>query len=255
MCLIHFQYGEHPIFQLIVVANRDEIYDRPAEPAHFWEDEPEILAGRDLLEMGTWLGISKNGRFAALTNFRDPSLPKRPRSRGEIVRNFLKESVHPSEFIDELAKMKDCYGGFNVIVGDQNRLMHYNNIFDEKNEIFPGVHSVSNHTLNTPWPKVVKGKKRLVEYLKNNPGQVDIDELFEIVMDREIAPDEELPDTGVGLEMERNLSPAFIQLPHYGTRCSTVLLIDREGNVTFVERTFNSGHFKFEKSFRFKIQK
>jgi len=89
MCLIHFQYGEHPIFQLIVVANRDEIYDRPAEPAHFWEDEPEILAGRDLLEMGTWLGISKNGRFAALTNFRDPSLPKRPRSRGEIVRNFF----------------------------------------------------------------------------------------------------------------------------------------------------------------------
>jgi len=255
MCLIHFHYKEHPIYQLIVIANRDEIYDRPTAPAHFWEDEPEILAGRDLLQMGTWLGISKNGRFAAITNFRDPTLPERPRSRGEIVRNFLAGQVPPKDFIENLAKEKDCYGGFNVILWDGEHLLHYNNIFDEKYEISQGTHSVSNHTLNTPWPKVVKGKGRLEEYIKTHPHLVHIDDLFEIMMDREIAPDEELPDTGVGLEMERNLSATFIQLPHYGTRCSTVLLIDKEWNVTFVERTFNSGNFKFEKRFQFKIEK
>ncbi|MED3660862.1 NRDE family protein [Ureibacillus sp. FSL K6-8385] len=254
MCLIHLHFKNHPMYQLIIAANRDEVYDRPTEPAHFWEDEPGILAGRDLLEMGTWMGVSKNGRFAAITNFRDPSLPKKPRSRGEIVRNFLKSSVHPKEFIDELAKEKDSYGGFNVIVGDPEQLFHYNNILDEKNEIKPGTHSISNHTLNTPWPKVVKGKARFADYIQRNLGKLDIEKLFEIMMDREIAPDEQLPDTGVGLEMERKLSPAFIQLPHYGTRCSTVLLIDHEQNVTFVERTFNSGNLKFEKRFHFKIE-
>lgn len=254
MCLIHLHYDNHPIYKLIVVANRDEFYNRPAQPAHFWEDEPNILAGRDLLQMGTWLGISKNGRFAAITNFRDPSLPDGPRSRGEIVRNFLKDSLRPKEFIERLAKLKNSYGGFNVIVWHKDQLFHYNNILDEKNEIPPGTHSISNHTLNTPWPKVVKGKTRLAEYMSNHPGEVHIDELFEIVMDREMAPDDQLPNTGVGLEMERNLSPAFIKLPHYGTRCSTVLLIGHDRNVTFVERTFHHGEFQFEKRFHFQIE-
>lgn len=255
MCLIHFHYQEHPIYKLIVVANRDEFYDRPAKPAHFWEDEPDILAGRDLLQMGTWLGVSRNGRFAPITNYRDPSLPAKPRSRGEIVRNFLKDARHPKDFVDELVTTKDYYGGYNVIVWHEDHLLHYNNIFNEINEIQPGTHSISNHTLNTPWPKVVKGRARLAEYIQNNTGKLNIDELFEIVMDREIAPDEQLPNTGVGLEMERNLSSAFIQLPHYGTRCSTVLLIDEDGNITFVERTFDKGNFLFEKNFHIKIEK
>lgn len=254
MCLIHFHYLEHPIYQLILVANRDEFYKRPSEPAHFWEDEPLILAGRDLEQMGTWLGVSKKGKFAAITNFRDPRLPVRPFSRGEIVRKFLANSMHPEDFIAELQELRDSYGGYNVIVGEGDVLLHYNNILDEKNEISPGTHSVSNHSLNTPWPKVVKGKSRLSEYVKNHPEKLEIDELFEIVMDRTIAPDHELPDTGVGLEMERNLSASFIHLSHYGTRASTLLLIDYEKNVTFVERTFEKGELQFEKRYEFKIE-
>lgn len=167
----------------------------------------------------------------------------------------MKDARHPKDFVDELVTTKDYYGGYNVIVWHEDHLLHYNNIFNEINEIQPGTHSISNHTLNTPWPKVVKGRARLAEYIQNNTGKLNIDELFEIVMDREIAPDEQLPNTGVGLEMERNLSSAFIKLPHYGTRCSTVLLIDEDWNITFVERTFDKGNFLFEKNFHIKIEK
>lgn len=254
MCLIHFNYNEHPIYQFILVANRDEFYSRPTKPADFWEDEPHILAGRDLLQMGTWLGVSKNGRFAAITNFRAPTLPERPFSRGEIVKKFLTNPIQPNQFINQLENERDSYGGYNVIIFDGNVLLHYNNILDEKHEISPGTHSISNYSLNTPWPKVVKGKALLSKYVKNHPRKIQIDELFQIVMDREIAPDDQLPNTGVGLEMERKLSPSFIQLPHYGTRCSTVLLVDYDQNVTFVERTFHNGELQFEKQFEFQIE-
>ena len=254
MCLIHFHYKEHPIYQLIIVANRDEFYNRPTKQAHFWEDEPEILAGRDLLQKGTWLGISKNGKFAAITNFRDPRLPERPYSRGNIVRNFLTASTTPKDFVDQLERERDSYVGYNVIISDGKEFYHYNNILNEKNEIPPGTHSISNHSLNTPWPKVVKGKSLLSNYLKNHPERIQISDLFDILMDREIAPDDQLPDTGVGLEMERYLSSSFICLPHYGTRCSTVLLVDYEKNVTFVERTYEKGEFQFENRFEFKIK-
>lgn len=254
MCLIHFHYKDHPIYQFILVANRDEFYNRPTKHADFWEDEPSILAGRDLLQMGTWLGVSKNGRFAAITNFRDPTLPERPLSRGDIVKKFLTENTKPEHFINNLENQRESYGGYNVIIGDGNALLHYNNILDEKNEINPGTHSVSNFSLNTLWPKVVKGKSLLSDYVKKHSGKLEIDELFQIVMDREVAPDDQLPNTGVGLEMERHLSASFIHLPHYGTRCSTVLLVDYDQNVTFVERTFHQGEFQFEKRFEFQIE-
>lgn len=118
------------------------------------------------------------------------------------------------------------------------------------NEITPGTHSLSNHTLNTPWPKVAKGKKRLAEYVQSCPSEVAINSLFDIISDQTMAEDAELPETGIGLEMERLLSPLFIKIPNYGTRSSTVLLIDTENHVTFVERTFQDGEFQVEKSFR-----
>lgn len=254
MCLINFSFHQHPIYKLIIVANRDEFYARPTKEAHFWEDEPSILAGRDLQQMGTWLGISKNGRFAAITNYRDPSLPEIGRySRGEIVRNFLTSNENPYTFISNLAKNREDFAGFNVLLGNSNQLLHYNNILDEKTEIAPGTHSLSNHTLNTPWPKVIKGKTRLQEVQERNSEEINIDELFQILLDPQQAPDEKLPNTGVGIEMERALSSLYIHIPpNYGTRSSTVLLIDQNDQVTFVERTFNGGNFKSEQRFEFK---
>lgn len=247
MCLVNFQFQTHPTYPLIVVANRDEFYERPTEPAHFWEDHPTILAGRDLLQMGTWLGVSKAGRFAALTNFRDPQLKPGHLSRGDIVRDFLIGQQEPLDFIEELKKSRDSYGGYNIVFGDSRQLFHYNNILDEMNEVSPGTHSLSNHTLNTPWPKVEKGKQRLTECLLLE--EVQVEPLFELLKDENVAQDSELPDTGVGIELERSLSPLFIQMPNYGTRSSTVLLMDENQKITFAERTYHKGKMHSEKFF------
>lgn len=254
MCIVNFHFQDHPMYKLIVVANRDEYYERPTKSAHFWEDEPNILAGRDLLQKGTWLGISKEGRFAAITNYRDPSMPETGRySRGEIIRKYLTRGIEPESFMNKLMKSRTNYGGYNIIFGNQNRLFHYNNILDESKIIDAGTHSVSNHSLNTPWPKVLKGKSNLQEYVQSHQENVHINDLFQIAADRSIAKDEELPHTGVGIEMERLLSPLFIKMENYGTRSSTILLIDKEDQVTFVERTFLDGEFQYDKQYKFSI--
>jgi len=253
VCLINFHYDHDSKYRLIVAANRDEVYQRPTDPAHFWSDIPSIIAGRDLLQMGTWLGMSKEGRFAAITNYRDPRLPERPYSRGDITKTFLSNTTNARTFIQELKETRDLYGGYNVLLWDGDELLHYNNIFDEKNIISPGTHSLSNSTLNTPWPKVVKGRTLLSQYIQESQENIQIEDLFQILKDREKAPDDQLPDTGVGIEMERNLSPLFIHIPYYGTRCSTVLLVTQDGHVTFVERTYHKGKFQFEKSYQFQL--
>lgn len=253
MCLINFHFKDHPNYKLIVAANRDEAYQRPTAPAHFWEDNPHILAGRDLLQMGTWFGITRQGRFAALTNYRDPSQqPGGKISRGEIVKQYLETDTNPIQYLESIHQHHDNYQGFNVIVGDQDQLYYYNN--NEKNiiEIEKGTHGVSNHMLNTPWPKVQKGKQQLRHYVKSEQ-HLDENILFDILFDSELALDHELPNTGVGLELERQLSPLFIRTPNYGTRSSTVLLIDQENNVTFIERTYQNGQYKSEARFSFQI--
>jgi len=253
MCLINFHFQDHPKYKLVVVANRDESYARPTASADFWEDNQNILAGRDLLQGGTWLGVTKTGRFAALTNYRDPSLPTSGRvSRGAIVRQYLSADVEPLEFIRKLAEDRSLYDGFNIIVGGGDQLVHYNNILDETNVITPGTHSLSNHTLNTPWPKVVKGRQQLKDYMQANQNTLEFRSLFEIISDRTIAEDKDLPHTGVGLELERALSSLFIKTPNYGTRSSTVLLIDKKDEITFIERAFIEGELYEEKRFTFK---
>lgn len=252
-CLVNIHFQEHPIYKLIVAANRDEFYERPTAATDFWKDQPAILAGRDLCQMGTWLGVTKDGRFAALTNYRNPGGETGHFSRGDIVRDFLANGENPIDFIQTLAKNKGNYNGYNVVVGDGNQLFHYNNILNEMKEIPSGTHSLSNHTLNTPWPKVTKGKKRLGDYVGSHQGEIQVDSLFDIISDRTIAEDTELPQTGIGLELERALSPLFIRIPSYGTRSSTVLLIDKKDNVTFVERTFYEGEYHSEQRFTFKI--
>ena len=249
MCLINFHYNEHPTYKLIVAANRDEFYMRPTAPADYWSDNPEILAGRDLLYMGTWLGVTRSGRFAALTNYRDPrEISVDKKSRGDIVASFLSETVSPEEYLETLKRKKDDYAGFNILVGDFDSLYYFSNKQAEIKRISEGTHGLSNQLLNTAWPKVVKGRNKLRDYVLAN-DIVNTDALFDIISDTDVAPDARLPNTGIGLDLERQLSPLFIKTPTYGTRSSTVLLIGHDQSITFVERTFKNGELNGVKRF------
>ena len=254
MCLINFQFQEHPNYKLIIAANRDEFYKRPTAPVHFWEDEPTILAGRDLLQMGTWLGITKQGRFGALTNYRDPAhMTNDKTSRGEIISNYLIGDISAEDYLTSLNMKKEDYNGFNLIIGSPDQMFYYNNIEGQIIKISTGTHGLSNHFLNTPWPKVTSGKKMLHDYLVKQE-LIQPNELFDILSDAKIAEDLHLPKTGIDIKLERQLSPIFIKTAEYGTRCSTVLLVDKENNVTFIERTYQNGLFKNEIQFIFHIE-
>lgn len=254
MCLILFQFQQHHNYKLVLASNRDESYNRPTAQAQFWDDEPSILAGRDLLQMGTWLGITTSGRIAGLTNFRHPDhLRPGKLSRGEIVTNFLLNSKTSEEYLHELAQRRDAYVGYNILVGSPDELKYYSNVEDKITTIQPGIHGLSNHFLDTPWPKVEMGKKKLQSYLQQ-VEVVDPEVLFTILADSEEAGVEALPDTGIGIELEKKLSPMFIKMPDYGTRCSTIVTIDQDNHVTFIERTFESGSFKNEAKFEFQVQ-
>lgn len=252
MCIIFFSYQQHPEFPLLVAANRDEYYKRPTAQVGFWKDQPNVLSGRDLEQGGTWMGITRTGRFAALTNYRDP-LQNSPnkRSRGELVGHFLTGTDEPSEYLKQVQDESKHYNGFNLLVGDAEHLYYFSSQLNEIERVGPGMYGLSNAALNTPWPKVSWGRKKFQEMLEK--GEIQADSLFSLLTDIEPAPDEELPDTGVGRDWERILSPVFIQSPHYGTRSSTVLSINAEKQVTFTERTYRENkqryqevHFSFD---------
>ena len=235
MCLITFAYQTHPNFPLIVVANRDEFYERPSKQAHYWPDAPTIFAGRDLQSNGTWLGVTKDGQFAAVTNYRDPSLPDiGEKSRGELVHQFL-NGVDLSIFLKELHHSKAAYGGYNFIGYAKGQMIHYNNILDEGGFVEPGIHAVSNASLNTPWPKVTFAKSMLEQNLYH-PEQLPT-----ILLNKTIAPDSELPDTGVGLHLERILSAPFVQTSGYGTRSNATIWLDENEAITLTEQLFEEG--------------
>jgi len=241
VCLILFAVGSHPIYKLVIAANRDEFYERPSAPASFWPDAPHLFAGRDLRAGGTWLGVTRKGRIAAITNYRDPaSMKMNAPSRGELVTNYLLGDESPLEYLNDLEGRGKEYNGFNLIVGTEDVLCWYSNRGDGVYPIAPGVHGLSNHLLDTPWPKVSRGKEALARLLSEG-RELSPEALFQILLDRSIAPDEKLPDTGVGTQMERLLSPLFITISDYGTRSSSVVLVDRQDRVTFVERTYDPG--------------
>lgn len=236
MCLILLAWCAHPDYPLVVAANRDEFFARPTEPAGFWPEAPQVLAGRDLKAGGTWLGVSLNGRFAALTNYRDPARIKTGApSRGELVSRFLKGLQSPTAYIEELESCAGRYNGFNLVFGDPGGLWCFSNCGDGERKLAPGVYGLSNHLLDTPWPKVARGKSALNAALRALPNEVP---LLALLRDDNIAPDEALPRTGVSLEWERLLSAAFVRSPGYGTRSATVLLMDAAGNVRFIEQGF-----------------
>jgi uncharacterized protein with NRDE domain len=238
MCLILLSYKMHPNYRLILAANRDEFYNRPTAPLDYWADYPDVLAGRDLKDNGTWLGVTPSGRIAAVTNYRDPAarMQNAP-SRGILTRNYLTTDSSPRSYLKDVSKKGNSFNGFNLIVGDANGLFYYSNRTTSVQKLKPGLYGISNHLLDTPWPKVKKGKIRLQGQL-NRKQKIDLEKIFEILSDRSLPPDDELPDTGVGLDRERMLSPLFIISPDYGTRSSSVVLIGKSGRVTFWERTF-----------------
>ncbi|MFO0592622.1 MAG: NRDE family protein [Polyangiaceae bacterium] len=239
MCLIVFGASTHPRYRLVLAANRDELYARPAERAHVWPGPRGVVAGVDVEAGGTWLGVTRAGRFAALTNYRDPrdmrsKDPSEP-SRGALVRDFLEGDASPTAYVASVAERGALYRGFNLIAGDADTVAYTSNRGAAPIAVSPGIHGLSNHLLDTPWPKVERGKRALRDALADE--DVDVDRLLAALHDESRPPDADLPDTGVGLALERVLSPMFIRSPGYGTRCTSALLIDREGRVTFVERT------------------
>jgi uncharacterized protein with NRDE domain len=237
MCILLVAHDAHPDYRLVLAANRDEEYDRPAAPAEFWQDAPEVLAGRDLRDGGTWLGVTRAGRWAALTNFREAA-PRRDGapSRGGLVAGFLRSSKGPEEFVRSQASGADTYNGFSLLCGDTGTLAFLSNRDGAPRVLAPEIYGLSNGPLDTPWPKVELGKRGLADLLES-PPPLDEAAAFALMADVSRPPDEDLPHTGVGLEIERALSPIFVATERYGTRCSTLLTIDRARAVLFVERT------------------
>ncbi|MBO0959398.1 NRDE family protein [Neobacillus sp. MM2021_6] len=246
MCLILFAYQVHPEYKLIVAANRDEFYQRPTAPAHFWEDQPEILAGRDLEKMGTWMGITASGRFAALTNYRNPrESTDGKHSRGKLVADALKYNGDSKDYMKQIVRHKDLFPGYNLLAGDGDELFYYSNIGNKLEELEPGLYGVSNHLLNSEWPKVQKGKEGLTQIIHGKKEEL-VEKLFLLLQNSDPAQDESLPKTGVSLEMERMLSPLFIKSEKYGTRSSTVLLLS-EKEIQYVERVYTTDTVKDQK--------
>ncbi|RFB12575.1 NRDE family protein [Bacillus sp. HNG] len=250
MCLILFAYQAHPVYKLIVAANRDEFLQRPTAPIHFWEDEPTLLAGRDLEKMGTWMGVTTFGRFAALTNYRDPSeILEGKQSRGKLVKDALTYNGAITEYMKQLEKTNSQYPGYNLLVGDLDNLYYYSNAGKIIEKVKPGIHGLSNHLLDTNWPKVKRGKDGLSTIIN---GENLVENLLELLQNTDRPNDNLLPKTGVSLEWERILSSLFIQTNGYGTRSSTVLLM-AEAEIQYVERTFSSSGTS-DQTFRFPVK-
>jgi uncharacterized protein with NRDE domain len=238
LCLIVLAWQARPGLPLLVAANRDEWRERPAAPAHWWPDSPGIFAGRDLQARGTWMGVTRGGRFAAVTNFRDPS-ERRPaaHSRGELVTQFLLSSDAPRDFMVALVARASRYSSFNLIAGDGASLWYFGSRAGEARSIPPGVHALSNHLLDEPWPKVDRGRAAMQDALLQPDPSAD---LFTMLGDRATAPDELLPKTGVAPEWERRLSAPLVAGEDYGTRCSTVIAFAAFRAISFEERTLDA---------------
>lgn len=252
MCLVAFSYRQHSHYDLIFVANRDEFYERPTRAAQFWEEHPGILAGKDLKAGGTWMGINRAGEFSALTNVRDPDMKKEdPPSRGRLVLEYLAGPDEPGCYLQKIDREADRYDGFNLLTGTPDSLFYYSNKTRSVQQLESGLYGLSNHLLNTPWPKVTRAKKELSKQLASS--SIDEEALFELLKDDSLAPETELPDTGIPKELERAVSPVFIRTERYGTRCSTLLLIDKNGEVTFEERRFKPGSTKLSEASRYEF--
>lgn len=241
MCLIVLAIHQHSQRPLLVAANRDEFYRRPSAAAEFWPEDRHILGGRDLQGQGTWLAVSRSGRWAAVTNVRNPrDMQPGRRSRGWLVRDYLLGNENPAEYLGALQREAEAYPGFNLLVGDGPAVWYFSSRgAADPQRLQPGIYGLSNALLNTPWPKVQSARTALADLLRAaDPPAAP--ELFALLADEQCAADAELPSTGVSLEWERTLSPRFIRSADYGTRCSTVFSLLPSGALEFRERSFSA---------------
>ncbi|MFY0688011.1 MAG: NRDE family protein [Cyclobacteriaceae bacterium] len=254
MCLIVFAKNYHPDYPFILIANRDEFYERPTAPAEFWESSAHLLAGRDLKAMGTWMGITKSGRFAALTNYRDlENINPEAKSRGHLCTDFLLDARSGVDFLKDVNSQSDQYNGFNLLVMNEDEMHHYSNYEHKINVVDPGVFGLSNALFDTPWPKVTLLKERFKTLIDQ---EVSHDGLLQLLADDKKAEDEHLPATGVSYEWEKALSSICIKTEQYGTCSSTVLTMDRSGLVKFTEKLYPVGQrIESQNTFEFKLEK
>lgn len=259
MCLILFSFHQHPLYKFILTANRDEFYARKTEAASYWPDHKNIIGGRDLEAIredgtcGTWMGMTTTGKIAMITNYRDfKNLKPTAPSRGHLVSDYLIWDVNPKAYFQMLEKNKNEYNGFNLIIGDANNLMYFCNYKEGAEKILPGTYGLSNHLLETPWPKLELAKSKMKYILYKST--IDPEELLEMMRDESQASDNLLPETGISLAKEKALSSMFIKTNGYGTRSTTVVLVKHSGETVFAERTYNLNDFSFEtRRFEFKI--
>ncbi len=240
MCLIAFAWRAHPDYDLVLAANRDEFHARATQAAHAWPDHPQIYAGRDGVAGGAWCGVTPDGRFAAVTNFRDMQAPQEDKkSRGWLVRDYLAGALSAREYCVALDAAKQEYGGFNLLVGDKEDMFYLGNR-DARGilGVPPGVHAISNGVLGDEWPKTRRASQGLSQAI--GPADIDAEALFRLLEDDEPAGAEQLPDTGVGQALEKMLSPVFVRSPQYGTRASTLILRANNGGLRFLERAFDA---------------
>ncbi|MBC9252652.1 hypothetical protein A9179_20500 [Pseudomonas alcaligenes] len=236
MCLIVFAWRPGHPQPLVLAANRDEFYNRPSQALAEWPDAPGVYAGRDLQAGGTWLGVSADGRFAALTNIRDPRQTQGPRSRGELPVDFLRGQLTPLDYLSQVCGRLDQYSGFNLLLGDRHALYFFNSDEGQPRQLEAGLYGLSNADLDTPWPKVLRATAYLAEALDDAQPHA----LLELLRDRSQPPRVLLPDTGIGVDWELLLSSIFIVGPGYGTCASSALLLGADGRVELVERSYDS---------------
>jgi uncharacterized protein with NRDE domain len=236
MCLLAVAIRSHPRLPLIIAGNRDEFHARPSQGAHWWSDYPDIVGGRDLQAGGTWLAMHRNGRFAAVTNFRDAQHESGDlRSRGHLITGFLSSDRPVMDYLESIDPAR--YAGFNLLVADRSDAAYLSNRGAPMRELQPGIYGLSNATLNEPWSKVTRSRSRLGSLIADD--NVDETSLMRMLDDREKASDAEVETNGLSHETAHALTAPFIVLPEYGTRCSTVLMLDNEDRVRFVERRFD----------------
>jgi uncharacterized protein with NRDE domain len=239
MCLLVIGWRVHPQFPLILAGNRDEFHARPAAAADWWRDAEGLLGGRDLQAGGTWLAVHRRGRVGVVTNFREPAADAAgQRSRGELVVDYLTAPETPGRWLEGLASRAEAYGGYNLLITGDGELHYGTNRGDDVPSLPAGIYGLSNHRLDTPWPKVEAVKRRLETLIERE--DLAKASLFRILADRSTAADDSLPSTGVPLAWERMLSAAFIVSPQYGTRVTTIVLADQDGRVDFEERRFDA---------------
>ncbi|MBB6092697.1 uncharacterized protein with NRDE domain [Povalibacter uvarum] len=240
MCLLVLAWKSHPRYRLVLAGNRDEFHDRAATPLNWWQDDPRILGGRDLKASGTWLGVARSGRFGVVTNYRDLQAPvEGAPSRGNLIPRFLTGATSPKEFLDDLRGAALRYSGFNLLVGGTRALYYFSNRGSKApTALAPGIYGLSNHLLDTPWPKLARTRERFSKLLAE--PDLAADDLFAMLSDREQAPADNLPSTGLPADWERVVSSPFIVNERYGTRCSSLLLVERNGRTVLHERRFDS---------------